>query len=214
MGVSKTTPKVYLTRLLKVKERVFALPRGQVLPAKAMAKHLGVSLPVLRRWCDDIDGFEHCGAFERGAEGIEYEFCPVRTVWFLIDHFAEEARKLSGEADKATSMAGAVELFSEGSGLTPEELSKTLTLAEKVEAWKIRQGLLVDGEEARSNFNIYHQTIQQVSLRSAQEEDPEGTWPPEMRKRWEARARKVLIEIQKAGRKCAISLGSKETEPA
>ena len=100
MARSKTSVSARLNRLIKAKERIFALPRGELLKAKPMAKALGISWPILLGWCDDIDGFEQSGAFERGAQGMDYQFCPVRTVWFLIEHFEAMRAEFSGKTRK------------------------------------------------------------------------------------------------------------------
>lgn len=107
MGFSKTSTTVRLRRLLVAKQRVFTLPRGQVLKGPPTAKVLGVSWATLRGWCDDIEGFEQSGAFERGSQGMEYEFCPVRTVWFLIEHFEAQRAEMTGKTQSDASLSGA-----------------------------------------------------------------------------------------------------------
>ncbi len=207
MTVSKTSPLQRLNRLLKAKQRIFALPRGELRKGPPMAKELGVSWPTLRGWCDDIDGFEQSGAFERGAQGVNYEFCPVRTVWFLIEYFEAEVGRITAKNEKIVGPA-AVEIIGEAAaGMTPEELNKSLAVAERIEDWKIRQGKLLDGDKARSDFNTYHLTIQESVLRSAQQQDPDGSWAPEMRSKWDASSRRVLVDVQRAGQKCAAELG-------
>ena len=136
MARSKTSVSARLNRLIKAKERIFALPRGELLKAKPMAKALGISWPILLGWCDDIDGFEQSGAFERGAQGMDYQFCPVRTVWFLIEHFEAMRAEFSGKTQEEATKAGIT--LEEGDGAESWEevrgrtnLSITVTQAQE-----------------------------------------------------------------------------------
>jgi hypothetical protein len=105
MARSKTSVSARLSKLHTARPRIFSLPRGELLSSLPMARVLGVSWPTLRGWCDEISGFEDSGAFLRGAQGNEYEFCPVRTLWFLIEYFeaqrAEFAEKTQDEASRS-----------------------------------------------------------------------------------------------------------------
>lgn len=208
-----SSPAARLKMLERARARAKKVPRGKKLTANPMAGLLGVSWPTLKGWCREIPGFEASGVFEGGAQGIEYQFKPIGTINFLVRHFRAEQDKRIEASRRLAKMTGAEDLIAEDVEFSPEDLNKLLGLYEKIEAHKIRQGELLPGEKTRSDFNTYHLTIQQAALRSAQEEDPEGNWPPEMRKLWDARSRKLLVEIQRAGRKCAGQLGAKN-EPA
>ncbi len=203
MARQTTSPSVRLRKLAAVTPRVIELPYGTILKLRDMAAMLGVSTPTLRGWCDTFPAFEESGAFERGAEGIEYEFCPVRTIWFLTNHFRGQVRSDQSGIKRLARLA----IGENASRQVPEDLSlddiqKLLRVSTGFQDQKQRQGELVDAVRMRAVLERTFSAIQQAALRAVQEADPTGQMPAEQRMTLEDVSRSILLNQQRAAADC------------
>lgn len=206
MARPATSPAVRVAELRKALDKAKKLPRKQTLTAKPMSELLGVSWPTLQKWCDDIPGFSTSQAFVRGDRGIEWTFHPVATVNGLIKHFEAEREARAAKANKLKRIITGSDATGPGEDLSIEELAKTVQLYTQVQSMRERDGSRVDAGLAASAITTLCSEIQQAVMRSAQEEDPTGEWPAEVREAFENSMRRILLRIEQAGEKCLRTL--------
>jgi hypothetical protein len=179
---SPTSARARLRSLEKAKERVKALKRGETMTAQPMAKFLGVSWPVLRGWCDEIDGFEQSGAFERGTNGIEYTFHPRKVVTVLIKHFSGLAKS---DDDKRAALTRAVGIriaeADEAPSLqeTKDLVGLTITVVQAAE----KQKMYTPSAEVAEFIEGYNEAVVNGILGVRTRIDPNGNLPPSMRQK-------------------------------
>lgn len=188
-----------LRALHDAKPRVMALPRGELLTSEPMAQILGVRWPTLREWCRDIPGFAGSNAFQGGANGIAYEFCPVRTLWFLIDHFTALGEAEQAKADRLSEMAlgasaGAVR------GLDLDDMNKILGTQDRFMTMREKAKQLVDATRVRTMLEKVFSDMQEVALTAPQELDPTGQWPPQVRALVDRATQGILLKQRAAAR--------------
>ncbi|MAC56924.1 MAG: hypothetical protein CMH85_01300 [Novosphingobium sp.] len=200
MARRPTKHSARLKRLEAARPKIAALPRGTLLTSVPMAKALGVNWPTLRGWCDDIDGFEESGAFERGSNGAKYEFCPVRTLWFLIEHFENLARSEVEKAERLNALALGPQADA-ARGLDLDDMKKVLDTQDRLMDARERAGELTDAATMRTLLTKVFSSMQEVPLTVAQELDPSGQWPAEFRANFDRAMQSVLLRQRAAGRK-------------
>ena len=159
--------------------------RGRTLTSKPMCDLLGVSWKVLKGWCDEIAGFEESGAFERGAEGIGYNFRPIQTVRFLIKHFeAAQSRQVAATKQFRRAVAGnALDALPED--MSADEIIKSVRLAREVREEQQSQGILIRADEAATTIQEMLGSMLQAGMQAGREQDPTGQWPPEYAEKWQ-----------------------------
>lgn len=200
MARSKTSISTRLKKLRLAKQRVFDLPRGLVLASVPMAKVLGVTWPTLRDWTNEIDGFEQSGAFERGAQGMEYEFCPVRTLWFLIEHFEQIS---SDQADKNRGLrqSTGVDLPDDEDDVTFEEARGLVNMTVTMTAAKREQGEYTPTHEWSAFLEGYNQRVVNGILGVSTKVDPNGALPPRTREQMDSELRNLAADVHRAAGK-------------
>ncbi|WP_156367173.1 hypothetical protein [Novosphingobium sp. KN65.2] len=176
-----------------------ALPRGEILTSQPMAGILGVRWATLRDWCDEIDGFEQSGAFMRGSNGLKYEFCPVRTIWFLIEHFRALTETEIEKAERINAMALGADAQTMR-GIDLDDMKKILDTQGRLMDMRERAGALVDAGTTRTVLNQVFSRMQEVALTAPQELDPSGQWPPEVRAIIDKAMQGVLLRQRAAAR--------------
>ena len=211
MPRSPTSPATRIEKLGIARTRAKTeLKRGETLSAAPMAGLLGVTWKTLSGWCDDIDGFAESGAFDRGGEGIEYVFRPLKTIDYLIKHFTAEREARAMRARRTRKLAAGNALDDLPDDYSLEEIAKIVTTAAKVREERERQGQLVEAGKVTNAVREAFSKMQQAGLRSAQEQDPTGLWPVEIRESFEDAINSVILSMEMAGRECirAIRGGS------
>lgn len=184
------------TRLRKLKaarQRVFALDRGSILSATPMAKLLGVTWPVLRDWCNEIEGFAQSGAFDGGAQGIEYEFCPVRTLWFLIDHFQAENDRLTAKNRDGAKSAG-LNLDDDDDATSFEEIRGRVRLTLDVVSAAREQQHTTPTSDMLAFVDGYNQAVVSGIMGVRTKVDPSGLLPPDLRGKVDRHLRDVAAD--------------------
>lgn len=202
MARAKTSVSARLNRLRKAKDRISDLDRGAVMTSRPMAKFLGVTWPTLRGWCDEIDGFEQSGAFERGAQGIDYQFCPVRTTWFLIDHFEAEKAAFSGKAQDEASRSG-IRLDERDEAESWEEVRGRTNLSITVVQAQDRQKRTCETERVKGLFQSACDGWQNAIMGSRTRMDPNGNLTPAQREELDEELR-LACAIGRAGAEQAM----------
>jgi hypothetical protein len=172
-----------------------------------MAKLLGVNWTTLRDWCRDFDGFAESGVFQAGDKGVNYTFEPRATVLWLTRHFEAKQVAAAQKSKRLGEITGTAEMVAPGEELSLAEMDKVLSITTRLRVERTEQQRLTDAQRALAGFREYHSTIQQAAMRAAQEQDPEGRWPPEIRESLEDAMQSVLLSLEQAGRQCAAALG-------
>lgn len=212
MGRPSAPSSVRLARLEAAKNRLGELQRGEVLTSVPMAKFLGVSWDSLRNWANTIPGFAESGAFERGAKGAQYTFCPVRTLWFLLDHFRAKAAEESAATDRIVELAMGGTAAPEMRGMPLDEMRKFMDLTIKFQEQKERQKILIEAAIVSSAFVKCFSAMQEAGMRSAQEADPTGKWPPATRAIVEDVVRRIQLKQKLAADECLKALRQERTK--
>lgn len=199
-------PSVWLRKLETAKIKAASLKRGETLSAKPMAEMLGISWQTLKDWCDAIPGFAESGAFDPGGNGIEWTFRPGKTIAFLVKHYEAERARSARKAKRVRKIVGASALAEVPDEYSLEELSKMLRLSVDLQDAKVKSGRLIDAAVAVSAFGQMFTSLQQSVLLAAQEQDPTGSWPPEVRESFEDATRSILLKMEQAGQDCLRAL--------
>lgn len=191
MARSKASLSARLKKLRAAKQRIFSLPRGQTLTAVPMAKMLGVTWSTLRDWCNEIEGFAESGAFDGGAEGIEYEFCPVRTVWFLIEHLEREVN-VAAERDAKFNNAIGIQTEEGDFAESHEERRWQINTSITVSAAEERQGNMAKVNEVIEMYSRSYMAWRDGIMSIPTEIDPNGNFPAKVRDEMDHRIRVKL----------------------
>ncbi len=207
MTRTATNLSARLRALEIAKTKAAKLPRGATLSSRPMSELLGVSWKVLREWCDTVPGFVESESFERGGNGIEWEFRPRKTVAFLIRHFEGRQRASVKRARSIKRIVGVEDKADAVSDLSLDEMAKMIRLSNMLQEQQERQRSLINADIAAKAIREMCGSMQQAVLRSAQEQDPMGQWPPEIRESFEKAMRSVLLVMERAGRDCLQALG-------
>lgn len=194
-----------LSRLEATRAKVAALPRGTLLTADPMAKLLGTNWKTLRDWCDELPGFEASGAFERGSNGLKYEFCPVRTLWFLIDHFRAQTEAEVEKADRVSAMVMGSDAEAMR-GIDLDDMRKILDLQDRLADARERNGDLTDAKRVGMALNRVMSRMQEAALTAPQELDPAGQWSPVMRANVDRALQHTLLRQRAAAREVVKEL--------
>lgn len=194
-----------LVRLEAARAKVAALPRGALLTSEPMAKVLGMRWPALRTMCNELDGFEESGAFERGSNGLKYTFCPVRTLWFLIDHFRAESEAEVEKAERVSAMVMGPEA-DPAPGLDLDDMRKILDLQDRLMSTRDRAGELTNANVVATGLNKVFSRMQEVALNSPQELDPAGQWSPTVRAQVDRAIQNLLLRQLAAAREAITEL--------
>jgi len=183
-----------LTKLESAKARAAKLKRGTLLSSRPMAELLGVSWPVLRTWCDEIEPLERSGAVIRGGNGIEWQFEPRETVKHLIAHFKT---RMAGQAKKSRAITKAIGVTLSADEEAPS-LSETKSLVEltmTVTAAKEKQGGYAPAADVRDFIIGYNQAILDGILGVRTKVDPSGALSPAMRKAVDDELRALAVNV-------------------
>ena len=197
---SPTSARARLRSLEKAKERAATLKRGETMTAQPMSKLIGVSWPVLRGWCDEIEGFEESGAFERGANGIEYTFRPRRVIAYLVKHFTRITQADDKKRSELTRAAGLkVSDQDEPPGLqeTKDLVNLTITVVQASE----KQKLYVLAEDMADFITGYNEAVLNGILGIRTKIDPNGNFPPKLRQQVDEYVRSVAAAAHASAEK-------------
>ncbi|MBK6800349.1 MAG: hypothetical protein IPG83_02360 [Novosphingobium sp.] len=211
MAKSATNLTARIRRLEAAKVRADKLPARQVLTFKPMSDLLGVSRQVLTGWADEIDGFETSGAFERGGNGIEWQFKPRKTVAFLLKHFRKAADKQSAKSRELSRSVG-VRMADDDEALSMTEVKERVNLTLTVVAAAERQKLYTPTDEVRSVFDGYNQAVVDGIMGVRTKVDPNGNLPPHIRKQVDEYLRSVAAAVHASAQRYieGINAGSEQ----
>lgn len=206
MARAATPPSARLLQLKHAKDKAAKLKRGEQLTAQPMADLLGVSWPALRKWCDEVEELTKFNAFVRGGNGVEWAFRPIQTVNALIAHFEAKQKASAKRAQRVKKIVAGNALEGAPEDLSIDELTKMVRLSREIREEQERQGELIDAAKARMAIMSFMSNIQEAALRAAQEQDPNGRWPPEIRVSFETATQNLLVAIERAGRACIAKM--------
>lgn len=206
MAQPANNPAARLRLIEAAKVRAKPLRRGELLASKPMAELLRVNWQTLRRWCDEIPRLAESDAFVRGGNGIEWEFKPKATIALLSAHFKAVQTEGRKQVKRIREIAAGDELAGTDQDLDLDQLTKMVRLNREIQELRVREGRLVDADEQRSAVRAMFGRMQDAVLRSAQEQDPTGQWPPEIRESFENATQSILLAMEQAGQECLASL--------
>ncbi len=200
MARSKASLSARLRKLRTAKQRIFSSPRGEVVTSMPMAKMLGVSWPTLRDWCNEIEGFAESGAFEAGANGIEYQFCPVRTVWFLIEHMERESAE-QAEKNRGLQESAGMTLPDSEDDVTFEEARGLVNMTVTMVSAKREAGEYTPTREWSAFLEGYNQRVVNGILGVSTRVDPNGALPPAIRRQMDSELRDLAATVHQSASK-------------
>lgn len=211
--VNAASPSARLKKLFHALESARSLPRGEDLTFDPMMRLIGVSRPVLRDWCGEIDGFEASGCFERGGQGIEWAFNPVATIWFLIRHFEQERDRRSDRAMRMREIAGGESLAGVPADFDLDETRKMVDLSIKAQEMAEAQGRLIEAAPTANAFRQVMAEIQGAIMATPQEMDPTGKLDPTMREKLDEAARRSALRARDAGKAWLSLQRAEQSQP-
>jgi len=188
-----------------------ALPKAQALRSKVltrepMAELLGVNWKILKRWCDEVPGFEESGAFERGAQGIGYEFKPAPTVRFLIKHFESVRGRQVEQARRLRKAIAGSALDDLPDDMSPREIIEGVRAASVVREEQQAQGFLLRADTAAAVIEQTFNRMLQAGMQAGREQDPTGQWPPEYAEMWRSAIDNLILAQGRAGEEALKAL--------
>jgi len=195
-----TSPAARLKVLERAKVRAAQCKRGETLAGNMMARMLETSWPTLQAWCAELDGFAESGAFEGGGNGVPYTFHPKATVAFLIKHFKAQDRDRIRQARRVRKLVGGDDLADVPEDYTLDDLSKIIRTASQLREERERQGRLTDAAAVSQALREMFSRMQQAGTRAAQQQDPTGQWPPEIRESFENAVSSIMHAMEVAAR--------------
>jgi hypothetical protein len=194
MARQTTSLDARLRKLESAKARAAKLGPKVTLASKPMAEILGVTWNVLRDWCNEIEGFDQSGAFDRGGNGIEWTFRPRKTVAFLIAHFRA---RLAGQARKSRAITKAVgvQLPAEESAPSMAETKDLVNLTVTIVSAAERQRQYVPADDVISFVAGYNQKVLDGILGVRTKVDPNGNLPAHVRASIDQHLRSVATSV-------------------
>lgn len=208
MARNATSLSARIRLLEKSLEKAAQMPRGETLSFEPMRHLLGVSTPILRGWCREIEGFEQSGCFDAGGNGIEWVFEPRATVLWLLRHFEAERDAASAKARRMKDMAGGETLRAVPDDFDLRETRELIDAALRTQDLRERQGALIDATAVASAAAGMFGEMQTAGLQAAQEMDPLGEWPPEIRSKVEDGIRGLMLKQQRAAKEFIAKTGA------
>lgn len=207
MGQANISLEARLRELEAALAKAKKLPRStKTLTSEPMKDLLGVSWVTLRKWCDEIPGFEASGAFERGARGMEWSFKPVATLRFLIRHFeAERAARIKATRQVRRAIGGS-DLDSAPPEMDLGQIKQALSVRAELIRQKREEGTLVDRVKVEAAIAAMVSDMQQAGVQAGREQDPTGQWPVEYQEAWQDAMDGLMVRMARAGEECLRQL--------
>lgn len=190
MARAASNIEVHLRRLATAKPRIAKLKRGELLSSMPMAEMLGVRWPALRDWCGDIEGFEASGAFQRGGNGVEWQFDPRKVHAFLTKHFELQLKREGRQSRQRTKSVGLTMPLDEAApslAETKDLVNLTLTVVSMQE----RQGVTTRVDRTCDVVSRCFEGWSRRVMGIKTELDPNGALTPALRKALEESLRRV-----------------------
>lgn len=185
MARTVLSPQARLAQLRVAKKRADAHSARATLTAEPMAKLLGVSWQgALRRWCNELQGFEQSGCFVRGGQGIEWTFKVRKTTDWLIRYFEREEQALKAKS-RRTEKVLALPEGTMPDGYTLVEVDKSMSLYQKIAEHKREAKEWVPREHVEQILREVLIAARDHCLGVIGVADPNGVFPPEIREKVE-----------------------------
>ena len=185
MARTVLSPQARLAQLRVAKKRADTYPAKGILTAEPMAKLLGVTWQgALRRWCNELPGFEQSGCFVRGGQGIEWTFKVRKTTDWLIRYFEREEAALKSKS-RRTEKVLALPDGSMPDGYTLLEVDKSMAIYQRIAEQKREAGLWVPREHVENILREVLVAARDHCLGVIGVADPNGVFPPEIREKVE-----------------------------
>lgn len=164
------------------------------ISAEPMAQLIGVRWNTLREWCNEVPGFEQSGAFNRGGNGIEWEFDAKATIAYLINYFRT---RIAAEARKSKSLSAAigVDIPDEETAMSMASTKDLVNLTVTVVAAAEKQKRYVLADEVASFLAGYNQAVLDGILGVRAQVDPNGNLPVQVRAKVDQCLRQVATSV-------------------
>jgi hypothetical protein len=169
------------------------------LGQSAMCKLLGIQAATLRDWLDDPD-VDASLAFNRGGNGVEYEFNPIATIWVLIRYFERLRDERTDKNRKIRQMVSGDKIADAPDDMDIKDVREAMQLHLQILANEKESGLLVSAAESERRFNDFVLALRDACLSAPQKLDPTNNWTPEFRENFDNALAELLVLFQQAGR--------------
>lgn len=206
MARSAPPPSARLKVLHRARAKAAKIRSGETLSAMPMAELLEVRWPALREWCNTFDGFADSGVFEGGGNGVDYVFRPRQTITWLIRHFEKEQAAKSAKARRVRRLVGGGQLAGVPDDYSVDELGKIISVRSKLREERLKDGGLVDAARAQHAVREMFSRMQLAGAQAAQQQDPTGQWPLELREAFDDAIDKFMHAMDVAARDCLKTL--------
>ena len=137
-------------------------------------------------------------------------FRPVKTIDFLAGHFRKES---AARAKRVRKLVGADKLADVPDDFDLDQISKMVRVASQLREERERQGQLTDTDRVKHALREMFSRMQKAGLQAAQQQDPSGHWPAEVRESFDDAINTVLLSMETAGRDCLRAIRGDASQP-
>lgn len=166
--------------------------------AKQMHELLGVNRTTFRDWTSEPEIAES-GAFVAGAEGVDYAFNPIATIWVLIRWFERKRDARMKEHLRIREAVAGDSLDSAPAELSLKEAKEALDLHLKLLDAERGSEKLVLADEVRAAVNKLVLSLREATLSAPQQLDPTNQWSPEFREQFDNVLADLMVLLRQAG---------------
>ena len=211
MARNAASPAARLRSLAAALDRAKALrPRNQTLSFEPMMQLLDVSRGTLKIWCNEIEAIT--GTFERGGNGVEWEFKPLAFTKALIKHFEAVQRDQAEKAARLRKTVGG-SLGSAPAEYSLADLKQLIDVSTRMQDLSERQRRHVEVEKVQAPLRRMFEEMRAAAPRAVQESDPNGRWAPETRAIVEEVTRRILLKQERAAKDYLGAIGGGAIQP-
>lgn len=171
---------------------------AETLTYKPMCDLLGISRSALRDWCDDPE-IADSGAFVAGANGIEYQFNPIATIWVLIRFWERKRDDRIRQQLRIREAVAGDSLDSAPDELTLREAKEALDLHLKLLESERLAGDLARAAEVQATVNKMVMALREATLSAPQKLDPTNEWAPDFREKFDNVLADLMVQLRQAG---------------
>lgn len=171
---------------------------AEAFNAKQMCDLLQVNRTTFRDWCSEPD-IADSGAFVAGAEGIDYRFNPIATIWVLIRWFEQKRDARIREQLRIREAVAGDSLANAPSDLTIREAKEAIDLHLRLTESEKQAGQMVSRDEAEATYRDLALAMREAILSAPQKLDPTNAWKPEFREKFDNVLADLMAQLRQAG---------------
>lgn len=172
--------------------------------AKQMYELLQVNRSTFREWTSEPE-IAASGAFVAGAEGVDYAFNPIATIWVLIRWFERKRDARMKEHLRIREAVAGDSLDSAPAEMSMRDVREAMGLHLQLLESERLAGDLVSRSEADAQFRSLTLALREAMLSAPQKLDPTNEWAPEFREKFDNVLADLMVQLRQAGQE-ALSL--------